>query len=39
MGSPEDFKNFVTAVIHKDAYDRLVKVIEKIKIDTVLKLL
>ena len=34
MGSPEDFKNFVTAVIHKDAYDRLVKVIEKIKKDT-----
>ena len=33
MGSPEDFKNFVTAVIHKNAYDRLVKVIEKIKID------
>lgn len=34
MGSPEDFKNFVTAVIHKDSYDRLVKVIEKIKKDT-----
>lgn len=34
MGSPEDFKNFVTAVIHKDAYDRLVKVIGKIKKDT-----
>ena len=33
MGSPEDFKNFVTAVIHKNAYDRLVKVIEKIKKD------
>ena len=33
IGSPEDFKNFVTAVIHKNAYDRLVKVIEKIKID------
>ena len=33
MGSPADFKNFVTAVIHKGAFDRLVRVIEKIKND------
>ena len=33
MGSPADFKNFVTAVIHKTAFDRLVRVIEKIKND------
>jgi len=33
MGSPEDFKNFVTAVIHKGAFDRLKETIEQIKID------
>jgi len=33
MGSPADFKNFVTAVIHKGAYDRLVATIEQIKKD------
>lgn len=33
MGSPVDFKNFVTAVIHRGAYDRLVAAIEQIKKD------
>ena len=31
MGSPRDFKNFVTAVIHKRAFDRLKDVIEEVK--------
>ncbi len=30
-GAPDDFKNFVNAVIHKSAYDRLISVIEKVK--------
>lgn len=34
MGSPEDFENFVTAVIHRGAYDRLVNAIEKVKKDS-----
>ena len=34
MGSPADFKNFITAVIHKDAFNRIVKTIEKIKNDS-----
>ena len=34
MGSPEDFENFVTAVIHRGAYDRLVNAIERVKKDT-----
>lgn len=33
MGSPEDFENFVTAVIHRGAYDRLVAAIEQAKKD------
>lgn len=33
MGSPADFKNFVTAVIHRGAYGRLVAAIEQIKKD------
>lgn len=33
MGSPADFKNFVTAVIHKGAYDRLAQAIEQVKKD------
>jgi 1-pyrroline-5-carboxylate dehydrogenase len=33
MGSPADFKNFVTAVIHKGAFDRLAKAIEQVKKD------
>ena len=31
IGSPADFENFITAVIHKGAFDRLVDTIEKIK--------
>ena len=31
MGSPEDFSNFVTAVIHKGAFDRLKEAIEQAK--------
>ena len=33
IGSPADFENFITAVIHKVAFDRLVDTIEKIKKD------
>ena len=33
IGSPADFTNFITAVIHKGAFDRLVFTIEKIKKD------
>src|SRR6056300_158035 len=33
MGSPEDFKNFMTAVIHENSFDKLVSVIEKAKVD------
>ena len=33
MGSPADFKNFVTAVIHKGAFDRLAQAIEQVKKD------
>ena len=31
MGSPEDFSNFVTAVIHQGAFDRLKEAIEQAK--------
>jgi len=34
MGSPEDFDNFVTAVIHRGAYDRLVNAIEQVRKDS-----
>ena len=34
MGSPENFENFVTAVIHKGAFDRLANAIEQVKIDS-----
>ncbi len=34
MGSPEDFSNFVTAVIHENSFDKLVTFIEQAKIDT-----
>lgn len=34
IGSPENFENFVTAVIHKGAFDRLVSTIEQVKIDS-----
>jgi 1-pyrroline-5-carboxylate dehydrogenase len=33
LGSPSDFNNFVTAVIHQGAFDRIVNAIEKIKKD------
>ena len=31
MGSPEDFENFVTAVIHQGAFNRLKDAIESIR--------
>ena len=31
MGSPDNFKNFMTAVIHENSFDKLVEVIEKTK--------
>ena len=31
MGPPSDFKNFITAVIHRDAFDRLKNVIQEAK--------
>ena len=34
MGSPEDFSNFVTAVIHKGAFDRLKEAIDAAKNST-----
>ena len=33
MGSPIDFENFMTAVIHKNSFDKIVKYIEKVKND------
>ena len=33
MGSPEDFKNFMTAVIHENSFDKLVNAIERAKAD------
>ena len=33
LGPPSDFNNFVTAVIHQGAFDRIVNAIEKIKKD------
>ncbi|MFQ3340505.1 MAG: 1-pyrroline-5-carboxylate dehydrogenase [Flavobacteriaceae bacterium] len=33
MGSPENFENFVTAVIHQGAFDRLANAIEHVKKD------
>ncbi len=34
MGSPANFENFVTAVIHKGSFDRLVNAIEQVKKDS-----
>jgi 1-pyrroline-5-carboxylate dehydrogenase len=34
MGSPEDFGNFITAVIHEGSFDKLVRYIEQAKKDT-----
>ena len=39
MGSPENFKNFITAVIHKEAFDRIVGTIQKIKSGTKAKII
>jgi 1-pyrroline-5-carboxylate dehydrogenase len=39
MGSPEDFSNFVTAVIHRGAYERLAQAIERVKKDSEAQLL
>jgi 1-pyrroline-5-carboxylate dehydrogenase len=33
MGSPEDFSNFITAVIHEGSFDKLVSYIERAKAD------
>ncbi len=33
MGSPEDMSNFITAVIHENSFDKLVKYIEQAKAD------
>ncbi len=34
MGSPEDFGNFITAVIHEGSFDKLAKYIDQAKKDT-----
>ncbi len=34
MGSPEDFSNFVTAVIHEGSFDKLARFIDQAKKDT-----
>ena len=34
MGPPNDLKNYITAVIHEEAFDRIVKSIEKVKSDS-----
>ena len=34
MGSPENFENFVTSVIHQGAFDRLVNAIKQVKKDS-----
>ena len=34
MGSPEDFSNFITAVIHEGSFDKLASYIERAKKDT-----
>ena len=33
MGSPEDFGNFITAVIHEGSFDKLAKAIDQAKVD------
>jgi 1-pyrroline-5-carboxylate dehydrogenase len=33
MGSPEDFSNFITAVIHEQSFDKLARFIDQAKID------
>lgn len=39
MGSPEDFGNFITAVIHRGAYERLENAIQKVQSDAEAKIL
>ncbi len=39
MGSPIDFENFMTAVIHKNSFDKIVKYIEKARNDDEAKIL
>ena len=39
LGSPEDMNNFVTAVIHQGAFNRLKEAIEKVKQDKEVQLL
>ena len=34
MGPPSDLKNYINAVIHEEAFDRIVKSIEKVKSDS-----
>ena len=37
VGDPEDFSNFMNAVIHEKSFDKLNKVIKKVKKDNLLK--
>ena len=39
IGSPEDMNNFITAVIHENSFDRLVKYIEQAKTDKEVEIL
>jgi 1-pyrroline-5-carboxylate dehydrogenase len=39
MGSPENFENFVTSVIHKGAFDRLANTIKQVKKDNEAKII
>jgi 1-pyrroline-5-carboxylate dehydrogenase len=39
VGDPENYENFVNAVIHEEAFDRLARVIEKAQSDPTLELL
>ena len=39
IGSPANFKNFMTAMIHKSAFDRLVQAIEQIKKEKDIKII
>ena len=38
MGPPNDLKNYITAVIHEEAFDRITSSIEKVKSDTEAKI-
>jgi acyl-CoA reductase-like NAD-dependent aldehyde dehydrogenase len=38
MGSPEDFSNFITAVIHEGSFDKLASFIDQAKKTAMLKL-